>query len=235
MTFGSLTQPPDSTVCFTDRLEAGELLAQAALKKLEEHSQACHQSCVVYALPRGGLAIAAPISQQLQCPLDVIVAKKITRPENPELAIGAVTADGHTLWLPRTRSQREPAYLNEIALHKAQERASLQDQQFEPSRPQVSPTGKIALVVDDGVATGMTMAVAVQALRAQNPAQVWICVPVAPSELLSHLQTWADQVVILATPSPFQSVSRFYKEFNQVEMDTAIALLQATNQKLHEG
>lgn len=235
MTFGSLTQPPDSTVCFTHRLEAGERLAQAILKKLEENSPIDEQAAVVYALPRGGLAIAAPIARQLQCPLDVIVAKKITRPENPELAVGAVTSDGHTLWLPRSRSHREPAYLYETALHKARERADLQYQQFEPNRPQVSPINKIALIVDDGVATGMTMAVAVQALRAQNPAQVWICVPVAPPELMPHLQAWADQVVVLATPSPFQSVSRFYQEFNQVEMDTAIALLQAANPKRHEG
>jgi predicted phosphoribosyltransferase len=226
MTSGLPTQPPasDSTVCFADRLDAGQRLAQKVLRELEAVSLA--QAMVVYALPRGGLEVAVPVAQTLQCPLDVIVAKKITRPENPELAIGAVTADGHSLWLSRSRSLREPTYLNEIALHKARERAYQQQQQFEASRPQVAPAGAIALVVDDGIATGMTMAVAVQALRAQNPAQIWICVPVAPPEIMPHLQQWADRVIVLATPSPFLSVSRFYREFKQVEMEAAIAHLQ---------
>lgn len=230
MTSGLPTQPAasDSTVCFADRLDAGEHLAQKVLQELAAASLT--QTAIVYALPRGGLEVAVPVARALRCPLDVLVAKKITRPENPELAIGAVTADGHSLWLPRSRSPKEPTYLNEIALHKARERAYLQQQQFEASRPQVNPTGAISLMVDDGIATGMTMAVAVQALRAQNPAQIWICVPVAPPEMMPHLHQWADQVVVLATPSPFLSVSRFYREFKQVEMAAAIAYLQTTNQ-----
>lgn len=229
MTFGSLTQPPNSAVCFANRLEAGERLAQAVIRQLDEKLQVRDLPKIVYALPRGGLTIATPIAQQLRCPLDVIVAKKITRPENPELAIGAVTSDGHTIWMPQGRSVREPEYINEIALHKARERAYAQFQEFEPNRPPVQPMGAIALIVDDGIATGMTMAVAVQALRAQNPAQIWICVPVAPPEMMEHLQTWADHVVVLATPQPFQSVSRFYREFNQVEMEVAIAQLRSVN------
>ncbi|MDX2230500.1 MAG: phosphoribosyltransferase family protein [Leptolyngbyaceae cyanobacterium bins.349] len=229
MTSGSITQPPDSTVWFSDRQQAGEQLAQQVLQVLAESPSTVAPRLVVYALPRGGLAVAAPIAQHLHCPLDVIIAKKITRPENPELAIGAVTSDGHTLWLPRSRSPRESTEPNAMALKQAQERAVLQSQQFAASRPQVDPTQAIALVVDDGIATGMTMAVAVQALRARNPAQIWICVPVAPPEIVPHLQHWADRVVLLATPSPFQSVSRFYKEFNQVAIEDAIACLQNAN------
>jgi putative phosphoribosyl transferase len=232
MSSGSLTHSSDSTVWFTNRHQAGEQLAQKVLQILADSPPEATVHLVVYALPRGGLAVAAPIAQHLHCPLDVIIAKKITRPENPELAIGAVTSDGHTLWLPRSRSLHEPANLYEAALHEAQKRASLQDQQFASSRPQVNPTQAITLVVDDGVATGMTMAVAIQALRAQNPAQIWICVPVAPPEIMAHLQSWADQVVVLATPSPFQSVSRFYQEFNQVEMNEAIDCLHRANQHL---
>lgn len=223
-----LTQQPESSVWFADRLDAGEQLAQAVVRAFAELPTRNHYPVVVYALPRGGLAIAAPISQRLHCPLDVIVAKKITRPENPELAIGAVTSDGYTLWLPRLQPRREP-HLDDVALHQARAKAVDQYQHFAASRPAVSPTGAIALVVDDGVATGMTIAVAVQALRAQHPAQVWICVPVAPPEILPHLQHWADRVIVLATPSPFLSVSRFYREFNQVEMEEAIASLQAAN------
>ena len=228
MTFGTPAQT-SSTVCFADRREAGEHLAQVILQTLRNHPHPDSPPLIVYALPRGGLEVAAPIAEHLHCPLDVIVAKKITRSENTELAIGAVTSDGHVLWMPRSRSGREPAYVYEMELHQARERALLQNQQFEPSRPVVSPVGAIALVVDDGVATGMTMAVAVQALRTQHPAEIWIAVPVAPPEIVPYLHQLADRVVVLATPSPFHSVSRFYKEFKQVEVETAIACLQKAN------
>lgn len=226
----SSESPLDSTaiVCFADRLEAGERLAEAVLQETESSSSLLQ--FIVYALPRGGLAVAAPIAQRLHCPMDVIVAKKITRPENPELAIGAVTADGHVRWLPQSRSLREATDRYETALQQAHDRANRQWEQFAPNRPQINPHGAIALVVDDGVATGMTMAVAIQSLRSQHPAQIWICVPVAPPEILPHLQSWADRVLVLATPNPFFSVSRFYKEFNQVEMADAIACLQQANE-----
>ncbi len=183
---------------------------------------------IVYALPRGGLAIAEPIARRLHCPLDVIVAKKITRVENPELAIGAVTADGHVLWLSPTRSHTLPETY-ELALQRAQKRAEVQWQQLAPYRPLVSPQGRIALIVDDGIATGMTMAAAAQALRSQHPAEIWICVPVAPPDILRQLQSWCDRVVVLAAPSPFYSVSRFYQQFPQVEMEEAIDCLQRAN------
>lgn len=226
MAAGSLTQQPDATVWFRDRQDAGTQLAQAIVQALATAAPAVERPVIVYALPRGGLAIAAPIAEMLHCPLDVIVAKKITRPDNPELAIGAVTSDGHTLWLPRSRSQNVPAHADEMALAQARERAIEQYQRFASYRPTVNPAGAIALVVDDGVATGMTVAVAVQALRSCQPAQIWICVPVAPPEMMPYLHRWADRVVVLATPSPFLSVSRFYREFNQVELEAAIALLQ---------
>lgn len=233
MTPGSPAFGSDLAVCFANRQEAGERLAEAVLQSLIEQPIADPLPFIVYALPRGGLAVAAPVAEKLGCPLDVIVAKKITRPDNRELAIGAVTSDGHTLWLPRPRSPREPAYLYEMALHEAREKAYSQWQQFAPSRPAVEPQGAIALIVDDGIATGMTMAVAVQALRAQQPAQVWIGIPVAPPEILPQLHEWADRVIVLATPSPFYSVSRFYRAFDQVETEDAIACLQTVNQNQH--
>lgn len=228
MASGTLTQQPNLPVWFRDREAAGVQLAQAVLQAVAADPLVGTLPAIVYALPRGGLAVAAPIARCLHCPLDVIVAKKITRPDNPELAIGAVTADGQTLWLPRSRSFPTPAS-DAVALQQARARALQQDQEFIASRPGVSPAGAIALVVDDGVATGMTMAVAIQSLRAQHPAQIWLCVPVAPPEIMPHLQQWADRVIVLATPSPFMSVSRFYQEFHQVEMGDAIAVLQAAN------
>ena len=184
---------------------------------------------IVYALPRGGLPVAAPIAQALHCPLDVIVAKKVTRPENPELAIGAVTADGHVL-----RSRQEaftlwPSGSWRTALSEAQAKAKDQLEQFAPVRPQLDPQGAIAILVDDGIATGLTIAVAARALRHKHPAALLICAPVAPQRIANLLQRWGDRVVVLTAPGQFSSVSRFYEAFPQVSMEEAIECLMRQN------
>lgn len=232
MALDSPTQSSNSMIRFADRWDAGEQLADAIAQKIVNNPNLHSPQWVVYGLPRGGVMVAAPIARSLKAPLDIIVAKKITRPENPELAIGAVTADGEAIWLPQPRLSPTPAYLYEMALHQARERACEQQQQLDSSRPQINPEGTISLIIDDGIATGMTMAVAVQSLRKQNPAEIWLCVPVAPREMMSTLHSWADQVIVLGTPSPFNSVSRFYEDFGQVEMDTAIACMQSINREV---
>ncbi|MCT7964431.1 phosphoribosyltransferase [Laspinema sp. D1] len=208
---------------FRDRADAGQQLAEAVIQQLTEiDPDLKRMKPIVYALPRGGLPIAAPLAQRLGCPLDIIVAKKITRPENPELALGAVTADGEVLW-GRQRLLRYQ--VRKTAQQEAQAKAQGQWSQMASACPQVDPTGALALVVDDGIATGMTMAVAVQALQQRNLAQIWICVPVAPEELVDEISRWCDRLLVLATPHPFMSVSRFYEAFPQVEMSEAIAYL----------
>ncbi len=208
---------------FRDRADAGEQLAEAVLGQLAEIDPGFKRiKPIVYALPRGGLPIAAPLAQRLGCPLDIIVAKKITRPENPELALGAVTADGQVLW-GRQRLLRYQ--VRQSAQQEAQAKAQDQFNRMASACPQVDPTGAVALVVDDGIATGMTIAVAVQALRHRPLAQIWICAPVAPPDLVEEMRQWCDRLVVLATPDPFISVSRFYEAFPQVEMEEAIGYL----------
>ena len=210
-----------NTKIFVDRHDAGEKLAQAVLTEAQTLSD---KKFVVYALPRGGLPVAVSVARALGCPLDVIVAKKITRPENSELAIGAVTADGHVLWLEPSCEQAQE--LDRDALLFAQKKAQAQLAQF-GDRPKIDPEGAIALLVDDGIATGMTMAVAVEALKTRNPLEIWICAPVAPQEMVNSLELGgASRAIILATPDPFWSVSRFYQVFNQVETEEALACLQ---------
>lgn len=229
----------DSIACFADRHEAGETLAQEVLHTVRQQPELETARFVVYALPKGGLPIAEPIAQALHCPLDVIVAKKITRPDNVELAIGAVTADGHVVWdshrrdfhtttspkaLQETNTPTD-SNLYEVALRDAQTHAKAQLAALSRDSPRFSPHGAIALLVDDGIATGMTMMAAVQAVRSQQPAQVWLCAPVAPRELMPLLQAYGDRAIVLATPQPFYSVSRFYKSFPQVTMSEAAAYL----------
>lgn len=228
---------------FVDRQDAGQQLAEVIATQIAALHQEAPPRTIVYALPRGGLPVAVPIARTLGCPLDVVVAKKITKPQNQELAIGAVTACGQVIW--STQPVIDEPSLQEILRLQAQEKAVSQLSQLAPNRPAVSldtgnllldhspspkqdlsPTGAIALLVDDGIATGMTMAVAVKALRLQDPAQIWICAPVAPQSLLAELHNWGDRAIILATPENFGSVSRFYGSFQQVQISEALACLE---------
>ena len=213
---------------FDDRADAGEKLAEAVFAELEKLNLTAPEAVkpIVYALPRGGLPIAVPIARLLGCALDVVVAKKITRPDNLELAIGAATADGQVLW------QQKPRNLSfqTLALQQALDRAQSLLADLSPGRPNVSAAGALAILVDDGIATGMTMAVAAQALRAQQPLALWICVPVAPQDLIQFLEEICDRAIVLEAPDPFYSVSRFYAEFSQVETEVALACLMQQNQ-----
>jgi putative phosphoribosyl transferase len=211
------------TPIFKDRTQAGEQLAKEILLQISLEHPNRDTKIVVYALPRGGVPVAVPIAQGLQAPLSVIVAKKITFPDNPELALGAVTSDGHVLWSKRKPLDLE---LQQRILEQAQTKAQQGWEQLSPACPDVNPHGALALIVDDGIATGMTMAVAAKALKAHHPLAIWICVPVAPLELIPSMQQWGDRVIVLETPDPFFNVGRFYQQFEQVETETALSDLQ---------
>jgi len=218
---------------FRDRHSAGIELAQAVQTEISNLALTdLSARFLVYALPRGGLPIAEPLASALNCPLDIIVAKKITLPENPELAIGAVTADGHLIRSWREVLLHQSPHSWEQARDEAQNKAQSQLAYFASSRPSVEAKGAIALLVDDGIATGMTMAVAARALRAKAPAQIWICAPVAPKQIIKMLESWSDRVVVLLTPEIFYSVSRFYATFPQVEMEEALACLERQHQRM---
>lgn len=218
----------NSTSLFRDRPTAGAELARVvAGQLLKSHPE--HQ-VIVYALPRGGISVAIPIAEQLNCPLDVIVAKKVTTSNNRELAIGAVTSEGNLLWTKPQWQEKNLQILKE-AVAEAQDRAKTQALEFAPYRLPINPQGKIALIVDDGIATGMTMGVAAQYLKEQQVAEIWLCAPVAPGDFIPELELWSDRVLILATPEPFVSVSRFYDCFEQVSLADAISSLKNYNQQ----
>lgn len=201
---------------FKNRLDAGMHLAAAIWAEREAAiSRAAWAEPIVYGLPKGGVPIAEQVAQRLACPLDIVVAKKITEPNAPELAIGAVTTSGQVVYPARRAGLNTESPAWQTALTAAQATAQAQEDTFTNLRPQVSPRGKIAIIIDDGIATGMTMAAAIQAIRAQEPAQVWVGAPVAPPQILPLLEEWCDRTIILATPDPFFSVSRFYMDFPQ--------------------
>ncbi|MCT7950762.1 phosphoribosyltransferase [Ancylothrix sp. C2] len=214
---------------FCDRTDAGNQLAELVFDAFNQLDTASIAPPIVYALPRGGLPVAVPVARRLSCPLSVILAKKISRQENPELAIGACTAAGDVVWSPNRVVSKLNSQIRDSALQQAQQKAQAQMSQFAPVLPEVNPEGALVILVDDGIATGMTVAVAAKALRAQKPALLWVAAPVAPAEIHDSLCEWADCVLLLATPDRFFSVSRFYEQFPQVEMIEALACLDDHN------
>lgn len=216
---------------FCDRLSAGEQLAAAIFTALDKlKSSGGEASPTVYALPRGGIPVAIPVARRLGCPLEVIATKKIALPANPELALGAVTAKGTVLWALPERLKNKPIEALSEAKNQAHQKAISQQFRFAPYCPQISPEGAIAILVDDGIATGMTITTAAMELQTYCPAQIWLASPVAPKPLIQNPPRWCDRTIILATPDPFHNVGRFYKNFTQVETQQALSLLQQYNQ-----
>ncbi|RCJ14766.1 phosphoribosyltransferase [Nostoc sp. ATCC 43529] len=221
------------TPLFADRIHAGEELARVIHDLLTQQTidSGIKPVPIVYALPRGGVPVAAPIASLLGCPLTIVVPKKISHPENPELAIGAVTSSGNVLWTEQKlfRSKHDARW-REAALNKAIKQAKSLEEQLISACPQVNTKDATAILVDDGIATGMTMAVAATAIKALSPAAIWLCTPVAPPKLLPWLNQWGDRIIVLKTPEPFWSVSNFYAQFPQVDTLEAIGYLQQQKQ-----
>ena len=194
---------------FADRVEAGERLGEALRERLGG------ANAVVLAIPRGGVIVGEAAAGALDAPLDVVVPRKIGAPGNPELAIGAV-APGIRVLDPRMVGGLgvSDAYLDrEIAAQEAE--IERRQQAYRQGRPPQPVRGRVAIVVDDGVATGSTAVAALRWARAQGAERVVLAVPVAPPQSLDRLRAEADEVVALETPSPFFAVGEWYRDFDQ--------------------
>jgi predicted phosphoribosyltransferase len=203
---------------FADRVEAGERLAKA----LVHHAGT---SCVVLAIPRGGVIVGEVVARALGAPLDVVVPRKIGAPGNPELGIGAV-APGVRVLDPSavTLLGVSEAYLErEIAAQEAE--IERRQQAYRDGRSAHPVVGKVAIVVDDGVATGGTAVAALRWARVQGAAHVVLAVPVAPPQTIRRLRAEADEVVALETPEPFFAVGEWYRDFEQTSDDEVVAAL----------
>jgi putative phosphoribosyl transferase len=214
---------------FADRAEAGRLLAER-LARLRL------RDALVLALPRGGVPVGAEIAKALGAPLDVVFVRKIGAPDQPELAVGAV-ADGADPEIALNAELVEALGLDEdyIAAAAARELRVIERRRHAWSglRPEVPPAGRAVIVVDDGVATGMTMQAALRQLRRRKPARLIAAVPVASRSAVTMLGREADQVVCLSAPRRFGSVGSFYRSFGQVPDEEVAALLRGavTTQK----
>ena len=193
---------------FADRLEAGARLAEA----LERFA---NQEVVVLAIPRGGVVIGEVVARALGAPLDVVVPRKIGAPMNAELGIGAI-APGIRVLDPRMiQMLGVTADYLEREIQTQEREIERRERTYRGPRPPVEVRGKIAIVVDDGVATGGTAIAALRWARGAGAERVVLAVPVAPGRALGRLRDEADEVVVLSAPDPFSAVGEWYHSFGQ--------------------
>jgi predicted phosphoribosyltransferase len=205
---------------FTDRTDAGERLAAT----LRERGVGAD---VVLAVPRGGLPLGRIVADALDAPLDIVVARKIGAPDNPEYAIGAVASDG-SVWR-NEEAFRHPGVDEEYFERQRAveaENARAKAERYRGDRPEPNLAGQSVVVVDDGVATGSTIKACLERLRNADVGRVVLAVPVGPPETLRELEGMADEVVCLETPRSFMGVGGFYDRFDQVSDEEAMAYLE---------
>lgn len=206
---------------FADRREAGVRLARA-LKA--DHGDLADP--LVLALPRGGVPVAAEVAQALQAPLDVLVVRKLGAPRHEELAIGAIASGGARVINDELVGmlQLDEATIDSIAAAEAQELAR-RESLYRGDRPGLGVAGRTVVLVDDGVATGATMLVAVKALKELNSGRVIVAVPVGAPDSLARLRELADDVVALLEPRNLESVGQWYVDFSQTADAEVVELL----------
>lgn len=210
--------PRTGPVRFTDRAEAGRRLTEA-LRPLAS------QDVVVLAIPRGGALVGEVIAAALAAPLDVVVPRKIGAPGNPELGLGAVAPGVRVLDEAAIRALGVPRDYLERRIQAEEVEIRRRLEAYRSGRPPADLGGRVAVVVDDGVATGGTAAAALRWARTQGAARVILAVPVAPAAATARLAREADELVILATPEPFFAVGQWYEDFEQVSDEEVVAAL----------
>lgn len=211
---------------FADRVDAGQRLAKY-LKRLYQGT------CVVLGIPRGGVVIGYEVAKELKCPLDVVVTRKIGAPGQPELAVGAVAEDG-TVFVDEEIAavvgvSRE--YVEKKAeeeMREVRRRAML----YRGGRNMAPLIDMRVVIVDDGLATWLTMKAAVHMARNQRAGKVIVAVPVAPPETVEKLKKIADDVVVLETPTNFFAIGQFYERFDQLSDEEVLEILRKASMEV---
>lgn len=203
---------------FKNRTEAAEQLVRP-LSKYE------NTDAVVLAIPRGGLPIGKVIAERLHLPLDIVLSKKLSHPTQKEYAIGAISLQGRIL---NSIDEVSDIYIEEES---ARIRQILRDryQVFYKDRSPLSLNGKTVIILDDGIATGLTLQSTIKLVHQQGPSKIVVAVPVASLSGLERIKLVkkVDEVICLHSPEDFRAVGQFYEDFRQVNDDEAVKLLHS--------
>jgi len=217
---------------FKDRTDAGQQLA----KRLQSFKD--RKDVVVIGLPRGGTVVAWEVAKNLHVPMDLVVPRKIGAPQNEEFAVGAISEDGDLVLDERilrhlgiTKSDLEPIIQKERA------EAARRLEVYRGNRPPISDIvrGKIAIVVDDGIATGATMKAAIRYLRSQHPKQIIAAASVAAKDSLEDISKVADDVVVVLEAEDLIGIGSFYQHFGQTSDEEVIRLMKLQQESEHQN
>jgi len=205
---------------FHNRIDAGRQLA-LALTKFRG------QDGIVYPLPRGGVELGVEIARVLAMPLDLVIPRKVGHPFNPEYAICAVTEFGTPICNEHEIAQVDPVWLRQSVENERRE-ARRRRERYLATRVPLPVEGKIAILVDDGIATGLTLRAAIQDIRARRPKWLTAAIPVAPNDAAEKLRREVDELVALDVSDFYLgAVGAYYDEFPQLSDDTVVQLLNA--------
>ena len=205
---------------FEDRKDAGNQLSESL-----KHYR--HEPVVVLAIPRGGLPVAAVVAKSLNAPLDVALTKKLGHPFNKEYAIGAVSLNNIVI---NDDSGISKSYIDTETL-RIREILQQRHDKYYKNKSSQSLTGKVVIIIDDGIATGSTVLATIELVVAQKPARLVVAIPVAPELSVIRLKEnpHVDEVICLSTPFNFHAVGQFYRRFGQVSDEEAISIFVSTN------
>lgn len=203
---------------FHDRAEAGKELA----KKLEMYKEM--RDVVVIGLPRGGVVVAIEMARALHVPMDIIVPRKISAEYDEEYAIGAVTESGEAIWNEAERAGSRPEYLTE-AVGREHAEALRRLKVYRGNRADRNLQGKIVLLVDDGIATGLTMKAAIQTAKKERAKKIVVAVPHGAADTLNEIEKEVDEVIALERPEPYFAVAEFYESFPQTTDKEVVDLM----------
>ena len=211
---------------FADRREAGLLLSRQLLELASERP-------IVVALPRGGVPVGFEVARALDAPLDVLAVRKLGAPADPEYAVGAIAEDGSAVVDADTARLvgMTQEFFEAIVAHETRE-LRRRVKRYRAGRDMVDVRGRTVVVVDDGLATGLTVVAAVRALRAKGAARIIVAVPVAARDAIALVAEEADEVVCHSIPRDFLGVGRWYEDFDPVPDDEVLALLAAAPERL---